>query len=99
MELPEIIKKKFMFNVRTTNLRLIMFIGQKVRYKKELLTDEFVKSHGEVCRDHAFLIMGTQVDYLRREILRGYRLNGTMDMVEDEFGRPIDPDHVEILQN
>ena len=79
------------FKIRaiTSNTELGKFLGKKVRYKRELLTDEFLKQHGTVCLE-VFTIRETQLNYLGDEILRGYT-DG------DTFGRCINPEFVEII--
>lgn len=83
-----------MYNIspETENESLKSFIGKEVRFKKELLTDEFIKRNGTIILDHTFLIKETQFDYKGDEILRGYAVGHAND-----FGKPINPEEVEIV--
>lgn len=85
-----LLKKRFQVKTITGNVKLIPFLGRKVRYKKELLTEEFLKRNGTVCENTVFVIKEVQIDYKGNEILRGYYLG-------DEFGRCIRPDDVELI--
>jgi hypothetical protein len=80
------------FKEGTDDPRLAPFIGTVVRYKRELLTPDFVRTHGQIAVVAEFVVRHTQVDYRGRRILRGYALYG------NDFGSPLDPDHVEIVR-
>ena len=41
---------KFEMSCVTTNEKLSKFLGQKVRFKKSLLTKDFVQSNGTLCK-------------------------------------------------
>ena len=75
----------------TTNLDLAKWLGKEVRYKRELLTPEFVQANGTICIDTIFTIKETQKNYKGTEVLRGYALP------IDTFGRCLNPNDVEII--
>lgn len=79
------------FKIRpiTSDMKLGKFLGKTVRYKKKLLTDDFLRMHGTVCLE-LFEIREVQVDYLGNNMLRGYHAGCT-------FGRCINPEFVEIV--
>jgi hypothetical protein len=64
-------------------------LGKTIRYKRELLTEDFIRSHGTIIIDSTFEIREAQEDYRGRPMLRGY-FDG------DDFGRCIDPAHIEL---
>ncbi len=74
----------------TDNEELAKYLGQKVRYKKNLLTRKFIKRHGTICIGTVFEIREVQHNYKREECLRGYAPG-------DNFGRVIYPSEVEIV--
>jgi hypothetical protein len=84
--------KAFGIQSRTDNLELAPFLGKLVRYKRDLLTNEFIEKNGQITIDGVFVIREVQKDYLGNPKLRGYEINNGND-----FGRVIDKDEVEII--
>lgn len=74
----------------TDNVELAHFLGKHVRYKRELLTPEFIYLHGTISVTGVFYIKYTQRNCDNKEVLRGY-FDG------DIFGRCMDPKDVEIV--
>ena len=81
----------FKMRVATSNLKLAKFIGRKVHYKKELLTKEFVRVNGTITKSEIFHIRMVQKDYQGNDCLRGFATS-----YDDDFGRCINPDHIEL---
>ena len=53
----------FKMRTLTSNLKLAKFLGNNVRYKKELLTNEFVQANGTITKSEIFHIGMVQKDY------------------------------------
>ena len=53
----------FKMRTLTSNLKLAKFLGKNVRYKKELLTNEFVQANGTITKSEIFHIGMVQKDY------------------------------------
>lgn len=82
--------KKFQINHLTSNSSLLPFMGRKVRYKREILTADFIRANGALSIDGIFFIQEAQVDYKGEPCLRGYRDN-------DPFGRVLYPYQIEVV--
>ena len=82
----------FKMRTVTTNLKLGKFLGKKVRYKKELLTKEFILRHGTIAKTEVFHIGMVQKDWQGNDTLRGFATSH-----DDDFGRCINPDDVELI--
>lgn len=79
------------FAISATNQNeLSHYIGKTVRYKRELLTPEFLARHGTICRDAQFVIKETQKTHSGELVLRGYT-------EDNDFGRPIQHEHIEVI--
>ena len=74
----------------TSNMELAKFLGKRVRYKRELLTESFLIDHGTIVIDSIFTIKEVQKDCEGNDMLRGYAWEG-------DFGRIINSSHVEII--
>ena len=46
---------KFKIRPMTDNISLSQFIGKRVRYRRELLTPEFINLHGSISVTHTFI--------------------------------------------
>ncbi len=92
---PELdgVAKVFDFSSVTSNPDLVPFMGKKVQYKPEILTPKFLKQNGSICISGIWEVREVQKTYDGTEVLRGYEIND-----EHQFGRPIHPDHIEIVQ-
>ena len=90
--------KVFDINPVTDSSELAKFIGKRVRYKKDCVTP----ADGRIAEKGVFVIKETQLNYQGKEVLRGYAEDifiGERDYQQpDEFGRPIDPEVVEIIE-
>lgn len=74
--------------------KLNAYIGETVRYKSDLINDvQFVRDHGTLVKE-LFTIKELQTNYRGETILRGYCL-----AFHDDFGRPIRPEHVEVISD
>jgi hypothetical protein len=73
----------------TADKTLAPFLGHWVRYKKELLTPEFLRRNGTVTKEK-FYIAEVQKDHKGKACLRGY-------FKGDTFGRVINPEDVETI--
>ena len=82
----------FKIRTLTSNLKLAKFLGKNVRYKKELLTNEFVQANGTITKSEIFHIGMVQKDYQGNDCLRGFATS-----YDDNFGRCIDASDVELL--
>ena len=93
---PELVEsglaKVWQMSPLTTDMRLAKFLGKKVRFKRELLTPEFVRQNGTQARDCTFMVREVQKIYSGEMALRGYAIE-----TNDTFGRPLEVDHVEIV--
>lgn len=81
-----------MYEIRpmTTDNELAKFLGKTVKYKEELLTADFVRANGSLCREEVFEIREVQKNHAGKSVLRGY-------FKGDTFGRCIDPEHIEVV--
>ena len=82
----------FKMRTITSNLKLAKFLGRKVKYKKELLTKKFVRANGTITKSEIFHIGMVQKDYQGNDCLRGFATS-----YDDDFGRCINPNDVELL--
>jgi hypothetical protein len=85
----------FQMSDSTDNEDLRPWLHKTVRYKRSLLTPEFIKAHGTICLDSEWVIEMTQLDWSGNEILRGFLVGS--DAPNDTFGRPILPEHIELV--
>ena len=76
----------------TENLELAPFLGKLVRYKRDLLTPEFIKRNGTVSESGIFHVREVQKDYAGVACLRGYNT-----VINDTFGRVLNFCEVEIV--
>ena len=83
----------FKMRTLTSNLKLAKFLGKNVRYKKELLTNEFVQANGTITKSEIFHIGMVQKDYQGNDCLRGFATS-----YDDDFGRCINPDYIELVK-
>jgi len=84
----------FKMQAVTTNEKLAPFLGQNVRYKRDLVADpKFVHSKGTQVISEIFFVTHVQKNWKGDDILRGYATSRN-----DTFGKPIDPDEIEIVR-
>lgn len=76
----------------TADEKLMPFLGKKVRYKRELLTEKFIERNGLKVVDGTFEVREVQKNYKGENCLRLYWLE-----VNDTFGFPESPDRIEIV--
>jgi|21_taG_2_1085346.scaffolds.fasta_scaffold193276_2 hypothetical protein len=84
---------KFEMSCVTTNEKLSKFLGQKVRFKKSLLTKDFVQSNGTLCKTEIYKVLMVQKDWKGEDCLRGFCTS-----YNDNFGRVLSPNEIEIIE-
>ena len=84
---------KFEMSGATTNKELSNFLGQKVRFKKSLLTKDFVRSNGTLCKTEIYKVSMVQKNWKGEDCLRGFCTS-----YDDNFGRVLSPNEIEIIE-
>ena len=84
---------KFEMSFVTTNEELSKFLGQKVRFKRSLLTKDFVKTKGILCKTEIYKVGMVQKNWRGEDRLRGFHTS-----YDDTFGRVLNPNEIELIK-
>ena len=81
----------FKIRAMTSDLELGKFLGKKVRIKRELLSQDYIRLNGTIVINAIFLVKETQIDYRGTPCLRGYES-------DTSFGSVLYPNELEIME-